>query len=116
MGRLCNNAGFRWVIRTSIVVAVIIGGWLAQRLVFSTQIKADVKAIDTKVEGVKEDVAKHEERLKKADEFREKVQDDISKITIAQTAIEKDVQYMREGQNRQEKMLEKIDDKLDKLK
>jgi len=112
MGRLCNNAGFRWLVRTGIIAAVIIGGWLAQRLVFSTQIKADVKAVDVKVEVVKVDVARHEERLKKADEFREQVQKDISQINITQTTIEKDVEHMRKDQTRQGKLLEKIDRKL----
>lgn len=116
MGRLCNNKGFRWAVGTGIMIAILLGGWFTRRLVFSTQVRADVRAVDTKVEGVKEDVAKHEERLQKSDEFREKVQSDIGKINIAQTAIKKDVEYMRKGQERQEKMLGKIDDKLDKLK
>jgi len=112
MGRLCNNKGFRWAVGIGLTIAAIVGGWLAQRLVFSTQIIADVKAVNVKVEVVKVDVARHEERLKKADEFREQVQKDISQINIAQTAIEKDVEHMRKDQTHQGKLLEKIDRKL----
>jgi len=116
MGGLCNNNGFRWAAGIVITIAMVAVGWLIANATQSTQVRADVRAVDVRVDTVKEQVQENSKALKNNQQFQRDIVKEVAELRTAQETTQKDVEWIKGGQQRLETLLGKIEQKLPEVK